>query len=216
MRAPEEEADYRSMDRRRFVTHSGALAAGALLPLPAPAQARWGMVHELSGEVLLNGRPMAANSVVQPGQTIATGSNGSIWFTLAGDAFFLRPGSELRLSPSMGDAVIETLRLITGALGATFRPGARRSVLAQTVTIGIRGTGVYLHTTPEATYACTCFGSAELASPAMADMLTVSAKHHAARWVRRGDTSIREAPMEQHTDEEMSRLERLAGRPYPF
>ncbi|MGH8669690.1 MAG: hypothetical protein ACREUH_10705 [Burkholderiales bacterium] len=204
------------MNRRRFVTNSGAFAAGVLLPLPAAAQAQWGTVHELSGGVLLNDRPMAANSVIQPGQTISTGSNGSLWFTLAGDAFFLRPGSELRLSPSVRDTVIETLRLVSGALGATFRPGARRSVVAQTVTIGIRGTGIYVHTTPEATYACTCFGSTELASPAMADMLAVNAKHHAARWVRRGDTSIREAPMEQHTDEEMSRLERLVGRPYPF
>jgi len=202
------------MNRRRFVRNSAVLGAGALLPLPAAAQAQWGTVHELGGRVLLNGRPMARNSAIQPGQTITTGSDGHVWFTLAGDAFFLRPGSELRLSPSVRDTVIEALRLVTGALGATFRRGAQRSVVAQTVTIGIRGTGIYVEATPEATYICTCFGATELDSTS--DNATVRADHHAARWVRRDDRRLVEAGMENHTDEEMSRLERLAGRPYPF
>ena len=154
------------MNRRRFVTTSGALAAGALLALPAAAQARWGAIHELRGRVLLNGRPMAPNSAVQPGQTITTGADGQVWFTLGGDAYFLRPGSELRLAPSLGDALVEHLRLVTGALGATFRRGARRTVVADTVTIGIRGTGIYVDTGPDATYVCACFGAAELNSAA--------------------------------------------------
>lgn len=207
------------MNRRRFVKDSAALAAaGALLPLPAAAQARWGTVHELSGEVLLNGRPMARNSAIQAGQTIMTGEDGRIWFTLGGDAFFLRPGSELRLVPSVREAVAEALRLVTGALGATFRRGERRSVMAQTVTIGIRGTGIYAETNPEATYVCTCFGTTQLDSTAagMAEGVSVSAQHHAARWIRRGEGRIAEAAMANHTDEEISRLERLAGRPPPF
>jgi hypothetical protein len=206
------------MNRRRFVTSSAALGAGALLPLPAAAQAQWGTVHELAGRVLLNGRPMTRNSAIQPGQTITTEGDGHIWFTLAGDAFFLRPGSELRLSPSVRDSVIDALRLITGALGATFRRGAERSVIAQTVTIGIRGTGIYVQTAPEATYVCTCFGTTELSSLSGADATRVSATHHSGRMIQRGDTRIRDAEMSlmPHTDEEMSRLERLAGRPYPF
>jgi len=206
------------MDRRRFVKNSAVLGAGALLPLAGAAQAQFGTVHELAGQVLLNGRPMARNSVIQPGQTITTGSDGRIWFTLAGDAFFLRPGSELRLSPSVRDSVIEALRLITGALGATFRRGAQRSVATQTVTIGIRGTGIYVQTAQDATYVCTCFGTTELSALSGADTARVSATHHSGRAIRRGDTSIRAAEMSlmPHTDEEMSRLERLAGRPYPF
>ena len=202
------------MNRRHFVRNSGLLAAGVLLPLAAGAQAPVGAVHELAGRVLLNGRPMERNSAIQPGQTIVTGSDGHIWFTLAGDAFFLRPGSELRLSPSLRDNLVETLRLVTGALGATFRRGAQRSVVAQTVTIGIRGTGIYVETTDEATYACTCFGAVDL--EVAGDSATVRADHHAARWVRRADRRVVEAPMHNHTDEEISRLERLAGRPYPF
>lgn len=206
------------MDRRRFVSSSAALGASVLLPLPAAAQGQWGTVHELGGRVLLNGRPMAGNSLIQPGQTITTGRDGHVWFTLAGDAFFLRPGSELRLSPSVRDTVVEALRLITGALGATFRRGAQRTVSADTVTIGIRGTGIYVQTAPEATYVCTCFGTTELSSLSGADTARVSATHHSGRMIPRGDTSIRAAEMSlmPHTDEEMSRLERLAGRPYPF
>ncbi len=189
------------------------LGAGALLPLPGAGQAPFGAVHELSGQVLLNGRPMTRNSVIQPGQTVTTGGDGRVWFTVAGDAFFLRPGSELRLSPSVRESVVEALRLVTGALGATFRRGAQRSVIAQTVTIGIRGTGIYVETTDNSTYACTCFGATELDTNL--DNASVRAQHHAARWVHR-DRRIIEAAMENHTDEEMSRLERLAGRPYPF
>jgi hypothetical protein len=202
------------MNRRRFVRNSALWGAGVLLPLPAAAQAQWGTVHELAGRVLLNGRPMARDSAIQPGQTITTGSDGEIWFTLAGDAFFLRPGSELRLSPSVRDTLVQALRLVSGALGATFRRGAQRTVVAEAVTIGIRGTGIYVHTAPEATYTCTCFGATQLGSAV--DNVTVKADHHAARWVRRADRRIVDAPMENHTDEEISRLERLAGRPYPF
>ena len=88
------------MDRRHFVKNSAILGAGALLPLGAAAQAPYGTVHELTGRLMLNGRPLGRNSIIQPGQTVTTGSDGHIWFTVAGDSFFLRPNTELRLSPS--------------------------------------------------------------------------------------------------------------------
>src|SRR5512133_264921 len=146
--------------RRRFL-----YLAGALLPLPSQAQSKWGVVHEISGEVLLNGRPLTAQSAIQGGQTVSTGADGRVWFSVAGDAYFLRPRSELRLhSSNWRESFINALRLVTGGMGATFRPGRVRSVVAQTVTIGIRGTGVYVETTPEESYACTCFGTTEMYS----------------------------------------------------
>jgi hypothetical protein len=197
------------MQRRQFIRDGALLAAGVLLPLPAAAQ--WAEIHELSGEVRLDGRRIARNAAIQAGQTLATGADGRIWFTLAGDAYFLRTGSELRLRGFPGrDKLIEVLRLVTGALGATFARGPRRSVVAGTVTVGIRGTGVYVETRAEETYACTCFGTTEV------NGLTVSATNHAARLLRRGDPRLQEAPLERHTNEEMGRLESLAGRPYPF
>jgi len=202
--------------RRKFLTDCTLLTAGVLLPLPAAAQ--WGMVHELSGEVLLNGARMARNSAIRAGQTIATGRDGRIWFTVAGDAYFLRPGSELRLRPGgVRDTVIDALRLVTGALGATFGRGPARAVYAQTVTIGIRGTGIYVETMPQETYACTCFGSTELMSVSTGSMMeavAVTAENHIAR--RISADRVVPAPFERHTSEEISRLERMAGRPNPF
>ena len=207
--------------RRRFLSASAALAAGALLPLPAAA--RNGVVQELSGEVFLNGFPMVRNHEIRSGQTVTTGRDGHIWFTMAGDAYFLRPGSELRLQSSdPPDTVIDLLRLVIGALGATFGRGARREVIARTATIGIRGTGIYVETTREETYACTCFGSTELRSVVtgqMMESLPISTERHVARIIRRDapmSMSMVQAPFERHTNEEIGRLERLVGRPYPF
>lgn len=205
------------MNRRQFV----AAAAGAILPLPAAAQSA--AIHELAGEVRINGFRMAPNSAIFPGQTIQTGADGRIWFTLGGDAYFLRPGSELRLiANDARGALIDVLRLVTGGLGATFRPGRRRSVVASTATIGIRGTGVYVETSREETYACTCFGATEKrsnVSGAMMERLEVTTRNHLARRILLDPAMgmrIIEAPFERHTSEEMTRLERLAGRPDPF
>jgi hypothetical protein len=160
-------------ERRSFLAGSAALAAGALLPLAAAGQS--GEVRELSGEVFLNGYPMAANSALRVGHTVTTGRNSRIWFTLGGDAYFLRPDSELRLQSSEPpDVLIDFLRLVTGALGATFTRGARRTVVARTATIGIRGTGIYVEATPEETYACTCFGATELRSTVTGHMMRAS------------------------------------------
>ncbi len=205
------------MNRRQFV----AAAAGAILPLPAAAQSA--AIHELAGEVRINGFRMAPNSAIFPGQTIQTGADGRIWFTLGGDAYFLRPGSELRLIANHArGTLIDVLRLVTGGLGATFRPGRRRSVVASTATIGIRGTGVYVETSREETYACTCFGATEKysnVSGAMMERLEVTTRNHLARRILLDPAMgmrVIEAPFERHTSEEMTRLERLAGRPDPF
>lgn len=208
------------MRRRQFVRDGLLVAAGALLPLPAAAQRapQWAEIHELSGEVLLDGRPIGRNAAIQAGQRLVTGRDGRIWFTLAGDAYFLRPGSELRLRGFPGrDTLIEALRLITGALGATFARGPRRSVVADTVTIGIRGTGVYVATGPGETYACTCFGTTQLysrASGSMMEGIAVSAENHVARRIT-GERIV-PAGLEGHSNEEIARLESLAGRPDPF
>lgn len=190
--------------RRRFI----ALGA-ALVPLPAAAQARWGEVREIAGDVRLNGIPMTRQSAIRPGQTVSTGRDGRVWFTVADDAFFLRPGTRLRLeTDGLREGVVNLLRLITGGLGAAFRPGERRSVVAHGVTIGIRGTGIYLESAPGEVYACTCFGTTEL------NGTPVSARNHAARRLR--DGTLVEAALERHTSEEMVRLEALAGRRDPF
>ncbi|OGA12469.1 MAG: hypothetical protein A3D95_04205 [Betaproteobacteria bacterium RIFCSPHIGHO2_12_FULL_69_13] len=207
--------------RRRFLRGSAALAAGAVLPLPAAAQTA--TVYELAGEVLVNGRRIGRDAAIRAGDTIFTGRGASIWFIVAGDSFFLRQGTELRLEAARArETLIGALRLLTGAIGGTFAKGAERRLVARTVSIGIRGTCVYVETAPEVTYACTCFGATELKTPQdekMMESVVVVTGNHFARRVHRDPhmgMRIEQAPFERHTNEEMARLEALAGRPNPF
>jgi hypothetical protein len=199
------------ISRRHFLAGLGA----ALLPLPAPAQARSGVVRDLAGDVTLNGVRLTRQAALQPGQTLATGQDGNIRFTVGNDAFFLRPNSRMRLDASRpSEPFIDFLRLLTGALGATFERGMRRTIATPTSTIGIRGTAVYLESAREWTYACTCFGTTEVSS-SMNEQFAVSAQQHEARLIRRG-MPIARASFERHTNEEIAGLEALVGRPNPF
>ncbi len=200
--------------RRHFLA-----SFAALLPLPAAAQAPSGVVHELVGDVTLNDFPLTRQSALQAGQTIRTGADGRVWFSIGTDAYFLRPNSRLRLDASRPkEPLIDFLRLATGALGATFARGMRRTLIAPTATIGIRGTGIYLEAAPEVAYFCTCFGSTEILTAPngnMMDSVSVSTENHQARMMMTG-TRIVPAGLERHTNEEMARLESLVGRPNPF
>jgi hypothetical protein len=199
--------------RRRFL----AGTAAALLMAPARAQKLLGVVHEVAGDVTVNHVRLTHLGVLEAGQTLRTGADGRIWFSLGGDACFLRPNSELRLDAWRArDAVIDLLRLVSGALGATFARGMHRTLIAPTATIGIRGTGIYLAAAPDAAYLCTCFGATEIATVPSGgtDSVAVAAEYHQARRIAGG--KIVPAPFESHTNEEIARLEALVGRPDPF
>lgn len=203
--------------RRHFLCAAAALGTGALLPIGVGAQTA--SIREISGQVLVGGRLATLATPIRAGDTVYTTRGASIWFTAGADAFFLRPETELRLEPRrVGESAIHALRLLTGALGATFERGVERSVVARTATIGIRGTGVYIETQPEETYACTCFGTTELLTgdARMMERVPVSTVNHLARRIVRGSSSALPAAFERHTNAEMSRLESLAGRPDPF
>lgn len=198
------------MNRRRFL-----LGASIAVPLPAWAEPPLGVVRELSGEAYLSGHRMTRDSALQPGQTVETGPDAQLWFTVGEDAFLVRPNSRVRLDATpAGAAVLNFLRLVSGGLGATFSPGKPRRLVTPTSTIGIRGTGVYLEATPRWTYACTCFGTTEI-SPLQKAAIRVTSRNHAARRIDL-DGSVLEVPFERHTSEEIARLESLVGRPNPF
>jgi len=208
------------MNRRRFLSHSAAVAGGSLLCLPAAAQ---GSLREVAGSVRLNGIALGKFDDIRGGDTITTGADGAIWFTVGGDAYFLRPRSELRLiSDRARSTFVSALRLLSGAVGATFARGAARSLHTPTVTVGIRGTGVYLEVDAQETYACTCFGATDIMSGQGGDMMErvqlIAGQHQARRIFRdpQGAMRIAQAPLERHTSDEMTRLERYAGRPDPF
>lgn len=207
--------------RRGFLAGSSALAAGLFLPLTARAQ-KVDSIHDLRGNVRVNGKPIGRDAVIRAGDEIVTTSNGYVVFVVGQDAFMLRERGELRLEPAPGQAfLVQGLRLVTGALGAVFgkRPGAGARIFAPTVTAGIRGTGCYLETRGEGTYFCTCYGTIELAANTGAPM-TVSTKRHDSPYMvlaRPKDGAVySNAAFETHTDAEMDMLEKCVGRRAPW
>jgi hypothetical protein len=143
-----------ALRRRRFLAGSAALAAGTLLPLPAPAQAS-AKIDTLRGEVRVNGRRLAADGAIRPGDHVATLADGFVVFAIGGDAFMLRERSELRLDASPEPLLVTGLRLLTGALGAVFgRRSSELRIVTPTVTAGIRGTGCYTEARGDGTSVC--------------------------------------------------------------
>jgi hypothetical protein len=200
-----------------------ALLGGASMPLLlrdalAAAMRPSGMV-EVTGDVLVNGRPARAGTAVRPGDRVATGPGASAVFIVGRDAFLIRERSELLTS---GRGVFTgSLRLVTGKLLSVFGPGPR-SITTPTSTIGIRGTGIYIEAESERTYVCTCYGLVDLQARNMPQAReTVRTTHHdAPRYIyAHGATPIRMieiAPVINHTDAELIMLEALVGRKPPF
>ncbi len=210
------------LNRRDFLAGSAAAVAGLLLPLSSEAQAT--SIHDLRGEVLVNGSKISKSAVIRAGDTVATTSNGYVVFVVGADAFMLRERSEMRLEPNPASAaLIAGLRLVTGALGAVFgrRQAGRVSIVASTVTAGIRGTGVYMETRGEGTYFCSCYGTVDLQANAnMNDRESIEAtRHNNPRMIlaqpKDGQLFL-PASFQTHTDAEMDMLEKCVGRRAPW
>jgi hypothetical protein len=204
------------LHRRRFLAASTALGAALLLP----GTARSADVRQLEGNVRVNGKRATRSTRVRPGDTIETGPKSRFVFVVGQDAFLLREQSRLALDRSKGgkEVVISGLRLLTGALLAVFAKGPR-TIETATVTAGIRGTGVYLETSPTQTYFCTCYGEVELRDKAStARKLVVSGYHTPNMIYARMVDGKMMAPAEvkDHTDDELIMLERLVGRTSPI
>lgn len=115
-------------------------------------------------------------------------------------------------------------RVLAGKLLSVFVPGTRVQIATRTATIGIRGTGLYIESMADRTYARTCYGSAELnplSDPKQA--LTVTTTYHdAPRYIyAAADKSTKRAlvvvaPVINHSDAELILLESLVGRKVPF
>jgi hypothetical protein len=211
-----------ALRRRSFLAGSAALAAGALLPLPALAQAS-ARIDTLRGEVRVNGRRLAADGAIRPGDRVVTLADGYVVFAIGGDAFMLRERSELRLDPSPEPLLVTGLRLLTGALGAVF--GRRKSgdvrIVTPTVTAGIRGTGCYTEARGDGTYFCTCYGTIAMAANANPrERVVATTRHHDSPQLflhqPRDGSLIAPAGMETHTDAELDMLEKCVGRRAPW
>ena len=203
------------LTRRHFLRVAAGGASGLLIPLTSSAADQ---VHDLRGRVLINNRPATTKSEILPGDRIVTGSDGHFVFVMGQDAMMVRSRSEIVIEKYDDDTGF--LRLVTGALGAVFRTGRQRRIVAQNVTAGIRGTGVYLETRGDGTYFCTCWGTVDLASSEdPKDREVVTSTRHSPRLVANraeGGTRFRSAPFETHTDEEMDILQKCVGRRSPI
>jgi hypothetical protein len=205
--------------RRGFLLAS--LGAGSLLLLPRVAAA--GEISGLKGDVTINGRKASLDTPVFSGDTVETGSNSQLIFKLNDDAFLMRANSSMRLEQkTQFDPLISGLRLLTGALAVVFGKGQKK-IYAQSVTAGIRGTGVYLEVKPDVTYFCTCYGVVDLVAreeSGIADKELVTSARHVSRYVykdrQKGGSHIAEAPTINHTNEELAMLEALVGRSCPL
>ncbi len=187
-------------------------------PAPLPAgQSFW----ELRGGVLIDGRPATAQSRLAGGEVVEVPKGGKAIFVVGADAFLLRENSRLEMQG--GGGVVTLLRLTTGALLSVFgRTTAPRQVQSVTATLGIRGTGVYLEAEPLRTYACLCYGSAEITArddPSIREQ-AVSRHHDMPRYVYAADAGekrrIQPAPFKNHDDLELMLIETLVGRTPPF
>lgn len=214
--------------RRRLIL--AALSAGVFAAGPVPALAFFHKkktpdplpagqsFYELAGNVLVNGVPATSGSMVRAGDTVVTSADSHAIFAVGEDAFLLRASS--RLETSGEGFVVEQLRLITGKLLSVFGKWQHR-LETPVASVGIRGTGLYVETEPDRTYTCTCYGSTELVAigdPSSRETIT-SEHHDAPRYILASGppgTRIREAPVINHTDQELTLIEALAGRVPPF
>jgi len=216
--------------RRRFLETMLAagmysLGSGILVPNQSlamgkvPTQLEPGKsIYDLSGDVTVNGKKATETTVINSGSTLVTGSNSHLIFAVGKDAFIMRENSRLEMSGN--GFVVNTLNLLKGKLLSVFGK-SRHKIQTPTVTVGIRGTGIYVEADPDVSYVCTCYGSVELTSttdPKSNEIITAS-HHDDPKYIHaegRTGKKIEPGPFINHTDLELALIEELVGRSLPY
>jgi hypothetical protein len=179
-------------------------------------------IYDMRGTVFVDGKLATKDTYISANSLVETGRNSYVVFVIGFDAHILRDNSRVQFSGR--DNFEESLRLATGKLLSVFGargPNQSHLVQTSTATIGIRGTGLYVESEEDVSYACTCYGNVQIA--AMADLSVqeniIATHHDAPRYIaREGSASnlITPAPMKNHTDEELMLIEQLVGRKPAF
>lgn len=208
-----------NLNRRRFLSTIGALSL--LLSANTRAAMRHsksgrlkGSIHELEGDVSINNHIATISSTIQAGDKVSVAFGGRLVFSMGEDTYLLQEGSSLELV-SNNNVAISSLRLLTGGLLSVF--GKRESattIYTRTAAIGIRGTGVYLNSTPEKLYFCTCYGKTDLHLGRHHTEHIESTHHHALDISGTSEKSMTMVATQVigHTDDELRLLERYSGR----
>jgi hypothetical protein len=204
-----------------FFSGAGTAAAQLFGRSPGPLPAGQS-IYRVSGNVTVNSQPATLKTLIVPGDTVQTASNGEIIFAVAQEAFLLRGGSQMVIEkPPARSGLVTALRLVTGKVLSVFGKGRPTRIVTATSTIGIRGTGVYAETDPEQTYFCTCYGVAEIAATTdpTSKQIVVATHHDRPLYIlAKGKEGgrLRDAPFINHTDQELMLIESLVGRTPPF
>jgi hypothetical protein len=209
--------------RRRLVGRALAAAVAlqmaGLRALLAAGSVEKG-IHRLRGDVRLNGAPAQEGMDVKAGDVITTGPASEVVFVTGRDALLIRANSRIEAQGVAGELLLSGLRVVTGAVLSVFTPGQAKTITTPTAVIGIRGTGVYVEAEEARTYACVCYGEADLVSvmdPQARE--TVRTQHHEQpRYImgKGAPQMLMGAPVINHTDDELILLESLTGRRPPF
>lgn len=194
-------------------------------------------VFRARGDVRIDGVPATRETFIRPTARIHTGSDSELVFVVGRDAFMLRENSEIELFPllpngggggageeGLAASLLGGLRLLTGRILTVFGerdPVETLSINTPVASIGIRGTGVYVESTLDHDYVCTCYGTTLLQSTTDASSREeISTSYHESpRYIVDAGAAgkrIRPAPVINHTDMELVLLERLVGRKPPF
>ncbi len=176
-------------------------------------------VQELSGDVRLNGQPAHKGQEVFPGDVCATGKDGSCTIVIGEHVYLLREDSVVEFyaedfEEGLNGSVSGKIRLFAGAMLSVFAP-TKTQIVTPMATIGIRGTACYVEMQTGRTYACVCYGGADLSTRQGTLLERVSTQHHdSPRYIYEADApqQIDKAPVINHTDAELRMLEALVGR----
>jgi hypothetical protein len=199
------------------------LIATSLILLTVPGtRAAGGNVVRLRGDVLVNGGRLYPDGWIQTGDTVETGPASAVVFTIGDTALWMRPLTRMTVHRGYSINAVSGLRMVTGAVLAVFGklPGGRgvsRHLTTPTITVGVRGTGIYMeHERNDNTYFCNCYGEVDVSlnnAPGVRERL--EAQYHASRTFftepRRGMISEL-TPPKNHEDQELEFLASLIGQ----
>jgi hypothetical protein len=211
------------IDRRTLLLNgiaAGALGSAGLLGagVTVARSARFAQgFRRVEGRIQINGLPVQVGTPVRAGDVVTTGPDGLATLVIGDDAFLIGENAETRF-PGV-TAGVRVFTVIAGMMLSVFGPGRKR-LDTPFATIGIRGSGAFVESRADLTYACICYGHADLRSTeAPQARETVQTTHHESpRFIHGGGAPrvIEPAPVINHTDEELILLESLVGRVPPF
>ena len=181
-------------------------------------------VQEFEGDFRLNGLPARRGQLVNPGDIATTGPDSSAVIIIGQHAFMLRASTRIEFYPVYFEddegAVSGVLKVATGAMLSVFGKTSDTTITTPLAAVGIRGTGCYVDSRPERTYACVCYGRANLVSAPTGRLLeTVTTTYHdKPRYIYPpgAPALIETAPVIDHGDAELRLLESIVHRTPPF